>query len=80
MLQSETECELGQFLKNLELLTWINLVISGAVISGQYLKPDEEHKTILLSNATVNTGGSIAEVQDLTIPREKVLAWGYKED
>ena len=80
MLQSDTQHELGKFLKSLENADEVYFTLNGAVITGQFAKTEDVNKIIELYNSTTSTGGSTVETGDAFIPREQVIAWGNLGD
>ena len=81
MLQSETEHQLREFLKDTDGNDLIHLVMVGAVASGQYFPPVVPGlETIInLQNATVYTGLQATKLEEIFVPFEKVIAWGEGE-
>ncbi len=80
MLEDETIFEFKKFIKELDQFAWIYIVLPGAVISGQFIRFNDAKTIVYLTNTETHTGGGKVETQDLSIPVEKIISWGDKED
>lgn len=62
----------------------VSLVLAGAIITGKFATPKrpsfysgkwEYEGIMLLKSVSVHTGGSIAELAEITVPLESIIAW-----
>lgn len=75
-MDNSSRYEFDKYIKELQSLDVIHLVLAGAVVSGQYLNLSDHPETIELQNATIYTGLREITMDNLSVPINHVLAWG----